>query len=369
MNTMRMSATLCTAAACVAVFVILLAPVVPAYAQINGYPVVDDYPLPESVTLCGEQMPLEDRYVWEMLDREFTIIVWDRAQIFMWLKRAGRYFPYIEKRLAEEKMPDDLKYLAVAESSLLSHIRSSQGAVGFWQFMSLTAKRNGLRKDQIVDERSSFEHSTEAALKNLKRLKEGFGTWSLALAAYNCGEARLGKEIKLQGVKDYYRLDLPPETERFVFRIAAIKIVMEDPERYGYNLAPERAYQPLGYDTVPVKSNISINIADFASALEVDFKVIKELNPHIHGPRLPTGDYTVNVPSGLWFRAEAALKKLIRKEAPHMEDDSDHCYVVQPGDTLSHIAQRKGVSMEKIRSLNGLQGSLLRVGQRLRLGP
>ena len=115
--------------------------------QKSVQPVFDDFPLPKSLTLCGEPMPLNNPDVREMLDREMTISAWDRAQVFMWLKRAGRYFSYIEKRLAKAGLPKDLKYLAVAESSLLPHIRSSKGAIGLWQFMTRTAKRNGLRRD------------------------------------------------------------------------------------------------------------------------------------------------------------------------------------------------------------------------------
>ena len=109
-------------------------------------------------------IPLENPQVWEMLDREFNITVWDRAQVFMYLKRAGRYFPYIEKKLSEAGMPMDLKYLAVAESALLTHSQSRKGAKGMWQFMKLAARSSGLRKDRIVDERLNFEHSTERPL-------------------------------------------------------------------------------------------------------------------------------------------------------------------------------------------------------------
>jgi hypothetical protein len=259
----------------------------------NAYPVFDNFSLPKSVSLCGEPMPLEDRRVWEMLDREFTITVWDRAQVFMWLKRAGRYFPHIEKELAEAAMPDDLKYLAVAESSLLTHIRSSVGAIGPWQFMGPTAQGNGLRKDRKIDERLSFEHSTEAALKYLKHLKEVLGTWTLALAGYNCGKARLRNEIKEQKVTDYYRLNLPRETERFIFRIAAIKIIMENPKTYGYSLAQDQVYRPIKCDTVPVKIQVPLHVTDVARALGTDFKVLKDLNPQILDCYLPTGRYTI----------------------------------------------------------------------------
>ena len=123
--------------------------------------VLPNFPLPGSISLCHEPIPLENRRVLEMLDREFTIAVWDRAQVFMWLKRAGRYFPYIEEKLAEAGMPDDLKYAAVAESALIADIKSRKRATGLWQFMSRTGRRYGLRKNRVIDERLDFEQSTE----------------------------------------------------------------------------------------------------------------------------------------------------------------------------------------------------------------
>jgi len=333
------------------------------------YPVLNEFPLPKSVSLCGEPMPLENPRVREMLDREFTIAVWDRAQVFMWLKRAGRYFPYIEKKLAEEGMPDDLKYLAVAESALLTHIRSRKGALGTWQFMARTARRNGLRKDRKMDERRNFERSTEAALKYLRSLKDMFGTWTLALAGYNCGEARLGKEIKQQKVRDYYRLNLPMETERFIFRIATAKIIMGNPRRYGYRLLPERVYKPIACDRVPVRINTPRHITGVAKAIGTDFKVIKELNPQIHGYYLPPGRYTLKVPAGKGPGLAAVLKQTPSPPRQSVKVESGQYYVVRPGDSLSRISVRTGVSVTTLKRLNGIRGSLIRVGQKLRLSP
>lgn len=331
--------------------------------------VYDDFPLPRSVNLCGEPMPLEDRGVFEMLDREFTIMVWDRAQVYMWLKRAGRYFPNIEKKLTEAEMPTDLKYLAVAESALLTSSRSRKGATGPWQFMANTARGNGLRKDYMMDERRSFERSTGAALKCLKRLKRKFGNWALALAAYNCGEVRLKNEIRKQKVKDYYRLNLPTETERFVFRIAAIKIIMEDPERYGYSLAPERTYRPIKCDTVEVRIWSPLHMTNVARALGTDFKVLKELNPQILGYYMPTGRYTIKVPLGLGSKMTVVIKQLTFTPSQYTKRVSEEYYVVQPGDTLSHIALRTRVPVARLRQLNGIEGSVITVGQKIRLGP
>jgi len=340
--------------------------------EIN-YPLINDFPFPKSVSLFGEQIPLKNRRVWEMLDREFTISVWRRSQVLLWLKRAGRYFPYIETKLAEADMPIDLKYLAVAESNLLTTIRSRKGAVGMWQIITKTAKRNGLRVDLKIDERRSFERSTEAAIKYLRSLKEMLGTWALALAAYNCGEERMEKEIEEQKVRDYYRLNLPLETERFLFRIAAIKIIMENPARYGYMIPPEQIYRPILYKSVPVKVDISLPMTEVAQAMDIDFKTIKEINPHILSYDFPKGSYPINVPSGFGSKLADILSRLSLNASHSKETDTDRHtarhVLVQQGDTLSDISQRTGVPVSTLKRLNGINGSFIRVGQQLKIVP
>jgi hypothetical protein len=327
------------------------------------------FSLPRSLTLCGEKIPVEEAHVWEMLDREFTLSVWRRSQVFLWLKRAGRYFPYIQEKLAEAHMPDDLKYLAVAESGLLTYVRSRKGAVGLWQFMPATARRHGLRVDSKMDERRDVERSTEAAIRYLRNLKGMFGKWVPALAAYNCGEELLEKKMEVQRVRDYFRLDLPRETERFIFRIGAIKILMENPERYGYTLRPGDIYKPVSYETVSVQIDTPIHITDVAEALDSDFKSIKELNPHILGLHLPKGDITLHVPSGLGSESARMLRHLSRI-AHRGESAGPCCYaLVKPGDTLYRIAKRTGVSVPELRRFNSMNGSLIKVGQKLRLIP
>jgi hypothetical protein len=263
---------------------------------------------PETLTLCGEPVPLEDRRVWEMLDREFQITVWDRAQVYMYLKRATRYFPFIESKLAEAGLPDDIKYLAMAESALLTYSLSKKGAKGPWQFMTLAARSNGLRRDAIIDERLSFERSTEAALKYLMQLYDKFGSWALAMASYNSGETRVRKAIKNQGTDDYYRLNLPLETERYVFRIAAIKIVIENHRQYGYELSPVQAYRPKRYDAVEVKLRETLDLAGLAQAIGIDYKDIKERNPQFLRDYVPTGLHTVLVPVGDGMKTVDYLK-------------------------------------------------------------
>ncbi len=350
-------------------FLLVLVPH-PAFTdEITPHTSLEDFQLPESLSLCEEPVPLDNPFVREMLDREFIISVWDRAQVFLWLKRASRYFPFIEAKLAEAGVPDDLKYVAVAESALLTHIKSEKGALGVWQFMVHTGRHNGLRKDSMMDERLSLERSTDAALKYLKHLKKLFGTWTLAIAAYNCGETRLKREIKEQKVSQYYRLNLPLETERYVFRIAAIKIILENPARYGYVLSRDSVYNPMEYDMVEIKTDVPLHITDIAKAIGTDFKVIKELNPQLRGYYMPTGSYDIKVPVGLGSETKTVVKQLTYAATIRIKKGSGNFYTVKPGDTLGHIAQRSGVSVYTLRQLNGIRGSLIMAGQKLRLRP
>ena len=331
--------------------------------------VLPDFSLPGSISLCDESIPLENRRVLEMLDREFTIAVWDRAQVFLWLKRAGRYFPYIEEKLAEAGMPDDLKYMAVAESALITDIKSRKRAVGLWQFMSRTGRRYGLRKNYNIDERLDFEQSTEAAISYLRRLYDEFDNWALTLAAYNCGDYFLKREIRRQKVKNFYRLDLPLETERYVFRIAAVKIIMENPRQYGFALPPEQVYPPNWYDSVPVKISRNLNLTDLALALDTDFKVLKELNPQFRRNYVPKGKHQIKVPPGFGPKVVVALEKLGKGGSAKKKDLSESYYVVQRGDTLGLIAKQTGVSIASLRRYNDIRGSTIWAGQKLRLTP
>ncbi|MBM4311794.1 MAG: LysM peptidoglycan-binding domain-containing protein [Deltaproteobacteria bacterium] len=336
-----------------------------------GIAFVDSIPLPESVTLCGEPVPIERQAVRERFDREFTINVWDRAQVFLWLKRANRYFPYIEQQLAAAGLPEDLKYLAIAESSLLNQAQSPVGATGYWQFMPKTADSKGLRRDGLSDERYSLEHSTAAALRYLKEYYDSFGSWALAMAAYNCGGQRVRQAIKKQKVADYYRLKLPNETERYIFRIAAIKTILENPGKYGYRIAHEQLYPVLQCDVVAVNTPSKINIPDLAIAAGTDYKTIRDLNPHFNDYYLPAGSYTIKVPAGLGpqFSKQLARSAASRTQSAPRAPADDAYYTVRPGDTLSHIAERTGVPVKRLQELNGLKGATIRPGQKLKTRP
>ena len=332
-------------------------------------PLKDDFPLPGNVSLCGEPMPLDNPHVLEMFDRELTIAAWDRSQVFMWMKRVGRYFPYIEKSLSKAEMPDDLKYITLAESALLTHISSPAGAKGPWQFMKTTARKYGLRVDRYVDERLHFEKATAAAITHLRDLKDAFGNWTLALAAYNCGEYCVKEAIEQQRLRDYYRLHLPVETERYVFRIAAAKVIMKDPQSYGYRLSPERIYRPIRVEKIPVIIKRPARILGAAQAIGADFKTLKDLNPHILGECLPRGSYSLTVPEGKGEELASYFNDVKAVKYCKKSRRSRNYYIVKKGDTLLRIAEKTGVPVSKIKELNKIKGSLVMVGQKLLISP
>jgi hypothetical protein len=266
-------------------------------------------------------------------------------------------------------MPHDLKYVAVAESALITNIRSSKRAVGLWQFMARTGRRYGLRKNRMLDERLDFERSTEAAITYLRRLHDTFDNWTLALAAYNCGDTSLKREMKKQKVKDFYRLDLPLETERYIFRIAAIKMIMENPKHYGFDLPPEQIYRRMWYDSVEVRIIKRLQLTELALALDTDFKALKELNPQFRRNYVPQGNYKIKVPPGFGPKLDIAMQKLGKGGSREKEKISESHYLVREGDTLGRIARRTGVSIASLRRYNDIQGSTIWAGQELRLTP
>ncbi len=256
------------------------------------------FQLPASLTLCGAPVPLNEPVVREGLDREFTIVVWSRAQTFMWLKRANRYFPEIQEKIRAQHLPEDLKYLVLVESDLRANARSPAGAAGPWQFMAPTAQRFQLKATDQIDERLDLTAATDAALKYLKVLYQQFRSWPLALAAYNVGEGRVQRELAAQGVDDYWRLALPEETERYVYRVLAAKIVLENPAYYGYEVPESDLYPPVEADEVTLNTAVAVTVRGLAEAAGTYYRAFKHLNPWIKGASLPPGSYRLKVPKG-----------------------------------------------------------------------
>jgi membrane-bound lytic murein transglycosylase D len=241
----------------------------------------------ENITLnfCGEAVPLEIPDVWERYDKEMTINKNLHASTELVIKRANRYFPVMEPILAKYGVPDDFKYLAVIESKLENAV-SPAGARGIWQFMPATAKEYGLEVNDFVDERYHLEKSTEAACKYLLAAKQKFGTWTLAAASYNGGMNGITRQIERQKVSDFYDLLLTEETFRYVFRILALKEIMQNPEKYGYTIAENELYPPFHTQKVETDSAVQ-NLADFAQQYNTNYKTLKIHNPWLRDISLP----------------------------------------------------------------------------------
>jgi hypothetical protein len=264
--------------------------------NVQGRPSLQTYKLPMEVLLCGEKIPIGDKIVRENLDREFLMGLSNEAQVLLWMKRARRYFPHIQKRLSEMDLPDDLKFVTIVESGLRPYAVSPSGASGIWQFIPSTGEKYEMRRNRAIDERFDFFKATEGALAYLKTLYVEFGSWALSLAAYNAGENRVRKEIELQGTRNYFFLDLPLETERYVYKIAVAKMILSDPEKYGFCLEEKEYYDPLELERVQIELTQPLPLIDIARAVGFFYKEIKELNPHFSEEAIPPGTHVLNLP-------------------------------------------------------------------------
>ncbi len=328
---------------------ILILSTLPAWAA-DGQ-LADKIKMPVNLSLCGEAVPIRSQDVRERFEKEMLLTLWDRPQVLLWLKRAPRYLPFIARELHAQQMPDDLKYLAVAESALRPHAGSSRGAVGFWQLMPETARTYGLMVNEFVDERRNLFLSTPAALRYLQALHEKFSSWTLALAAYNMGEEGLSAEILEQETQDYYKLYLSIETQRFIFRVMTIKLILSNPETYGFTLPKEALYQPLVYDTVDLDCFKEVPIRLVARAADTQFKVIKDLNPHIRGHYIQPGRSRINLPKGSASGFKSRLDDLVSRYSRLRQQ---RIYVVRNGDSLSTIADKFDVPLQAVLIWNRL---------------
>jgi membrane-bound lytic murein transglycosylase D len=320
------------------------------------------FKLPGEADFCGERAPLSSSDVSERYDREFTLVTQSHAQVYLWLKRKERYFPWVEALLARMGLPADLKYVAVAESDLTPHAVSRVGASGPWQFMTQTACRFGMRCNSAVDDRYDFEKSATAAFQYLKHLHDIFHSWTLAAAAYNCGENRLAAAMKLDKSNSYYDLVLPLETERYVFRILAIKEVMENPEKYGYYLPKGSGYPPLLFDSVQVSLPGPMPIIAAAQSAGVTYREIKMLNTGLISDVIPAGDITVRVPQG---RAKQFEKGVAAWKSAYKPAEVVHQVV--RGETLDSIARHYNATRAQLCQWNHIVGNKVRIGQKLKI--
>ena len=254
--------------------------------------------LPNQLEWCGEALPLNNPEIRERAERELFLLLQQPGQIILYLKRSGRFFPVYEKILAEKGMPDDLKYLSVAESALYMSV-SDKGAAGLWQLMPETAQKLGLQVDENIDERLNTEKSTRAALKYLKDGFNQFSSWAMAAAGYNMGYTNLAKSASIQSSDKYYDLYLNQETSRFLFRIALIKELMVNASNYGFIPEKIERYPPDNYNYIQCNEQVD-DLQKWSKTKGTNYKDLKLLNPWIKKyfiPSPPKGKvYEVAVP-------------------------------------------------------------------------
>lgn len=319
--------------------------------QSTGQTLIQALRITEPLNFCGEPVPIKETDVKERLEREMLVALDNSDDVILWLKRSHRYFPHIEKVLKDKSLPDDLKYIVIAESSLKPLAASHKGAVGFWQFIESTGSRYGMKINNDVDERRNLYASTGAAMSYLKDLYAIFGSWALAAAAYNMGEDGLRTEMLMQKEDNYFRLYLNEETQRYVFRILAAKIILSDPEKYGFHAAEDDLYQPVQYDRVEITISQTAPLYLVAKAANTYFKVIKDLNPQLKTYSLSAGKHDLLLPKG---SASGFSERYENLFIQWLEEKGKSVYVVQRGDTLSGIAARFNVPVKAIMKWNNI---------------
>lgn len=366
---------------------------------------VGAYTLPDEIDFCGEPVDLDAPGIRERMEKEFYLVLGDRAQVVLWTKRARRVFPTIEKEAEALGTCADLKYLAVIESGLRPAVTSRASARGWWQFMSGTGKQYGLDVDRAWDQRADLGHATRAGLTYLETLHGKFGTWPLAMAAYNTGPGRLERSQEAQGLEDFWQLDLYTEAERYVPRAIAVKLVMENLEHYGFQLGVEDGWapQPKGYVKVRIPRGHDLEVIEAARKSGIPYRTLREFNPELGTDVFPSGrEIVLEVPQGkeaalrTWMTGEIArLDKLAQapkkprkrsrskaksssskrgkgvassggKARTAKRGTSRRTYKVRPGDSLWSIAQAHACSVKDLRAWNALGNkSVLRPGQKL----
>lgn len=249
-----------------------------------------------NIQFAGETVPIHIDDVKERFERELLVTGYRHSNTFLMLKRKTRWFPVIEPILAEEGVPDDFKYLCVAESGL-ANVTSPAGAKGFWQILSHTGKEYGLEINSEIDERYHVEKATRAACKYLKKAKEKFGNWTNAAASYNVGMRGLSKQIEKQNQNHYYDLLLNEETSRYLFRILSYKAILSTPQQYGFQITSQQQYQPYHYKEILVNKSI-LNFAQFAKQNNTNYKTLKIYNPWLRDKSLTVQnkEYKIKIP-------------------------------------------------------------------------
>ncbi len=271
--------------------------------------ITHDIELPETMTFCGEEVPLDLFFVRERLERELMVNSYRHSATILQLKRTTRWFPVMEPIMEQYGLPEDFKYLAMIESELTNAVSPSK-AVGFWQFLEETGKVYGLEINKQVDMRYNVEKETVAACKYLKDSYRKFGSWISAAAAFNCGNGRITKTMEEQRVDSYFDMLLPEETQRYVYRILALKLITENPEKYGFTIRDNGWYRPYETKTVTVVQSIP-DLVDFAYRQGTNYKMLKYFNPWLRSTSLtvsPGNSYEIKIPTGVFAKTHKKMR-------------------------------------------------------------
>jgi len=234
--------------------------------------------LPATMEFAGEKISINNFDIRESLDRELLVNSYFQSQTILYLKKSQRYFHLIEPILKRNSIPDDFKYLSLAESGFQEKITSPAGAAGLWQLMTKAATENGLEVNNEVDERYNIEKSTEAACRYLNHSYHQYGNWISVAASYNAGISGIKRQTELQDSKNYFDLQLNDETSRYVYRILALKLILENPGKYGFKVTDEEKYPLLPCKEVTLTGSVT-NFAEYAHEHGVNYKILKYFNP------------------------------------------------------------------------------------------
>jgi len=329
------------------------------------YPV----PLPDSMNFAGEKVPMSRLGVREGLEQEMLLNTYFQSQSMVMLKRVHRYFPVIEDILREQGIPDDFKYLALAESAF-SYKVSPVGAVGFWQIMKPTAEDYGLEVNKEIDERYNLEKSTRAACNYFKDAYKVLHNWTLVAASYNMGMAGIEKEVLNEKENNYYDLALNLETSRYIFRILALKQFVSYPSLYGYFLKKNDYYMPVPSYTVTVDSTIN-SLADFAKAKGISYHTLKFLNPWLVNSKLDNPlkhSYIITLPKtdvcfgelgeNIVYTDDANDTSGTAKKAIDTVQPRIIVHIIKGNETLDSVAQEYNVTVQQLRIWNAIPDTL-----------
>ncbi|NTW31470.1 MAG: lytic transglycosylase domain-containing protein [Bacteroidetes bacterium] len=278
--------------------------------------------IPDNIEFAGEKVNTKRFDIRDALDRELLINTYWQSQTIMMIKKANRFFPLVEPILKKYNVPDDFKYLGLAESGFFNNLVSPAGAAGIWQFMKESGSKYGLEINENIDERYNPEKATEAACKYILDSYKIYKNWTLAAASYNVGIGALTKQMELQKSVDYYSLFLNNETSRYIYRIIALKLIISNPKNFGFYLRKKDLYPPIPTYTIKVDSSIK-DLAGFAKKIKINYKLLREFNMWIRKPILENSankTYYLTIPKEGYINYDTLYSNIV--DEPLLFSDS-----------------------------------------------